>query len=129
MRPQTRTRIKIRTHQRVTIKGSFTGPAELSCAVLESLCHGAGERINMELITKTLMTRLMDKGVEIKIIPALMRDTINAIGNNNHEQNIKELNKQIQFLGWGDFELDEYTFQLIVANLETNALDTSGKMV
>jgi len=83
----------------------------------------------MELITKTLMTRLMDKGVEIKIIPALMRDTINAIRNKNQAQNVKELTRQIQFLGWGDFELDEYTFQLIVANLETHAFDMSGKLV
>jgi hypothetical protein len=83
----------------------------------------------MELITKTLMMRLMDKGVEIKIIPALMRDTINAISNKNQAQNVKELTRQIQFLGWGDFELDEYTFQLIVANLETHAFDMSGKLV
>jgi hypothetical protein len=83
----------------------------------------------MELITKTLMTRLVDKGVEIKIIPALMRDAINAIRNKNQAQNVKELNRQIQFLGWDDFELDEYTFQLIVANLETHAFDMSGNLV
>ena len=83
----------------------------------------------MELITKTLITRLIDKGVEIKIIPALIRDTINAISYKNHEQNVKELNRQIQFLGWDDFELDEYTFQLIIANLETHAIDMSCNMV
>jgi hypothetical protein len=83
----------------------------------------------MDLITKTLITRLIDKGVEIKIIPALMRDTINAIRNKNQAQNVKALTRQIQFLGWDDFELDEYTFQLIIANLETNAFDTSGNMV
>jgi hypothetical protein len=83
----------------------------------------------MELITKTLITRLIDKGIEVKIIPALIRDTINAIGNKNREQNVEELNRQIQFLGWGNFELDEYTFQLIVANLETNAFDMSGNMI
>jgi hypothetical protein len=83
----------------------------------------------MELITKTLINRLVDKGVEIKIIPALMRDTINAISNNDQEQSVKELSRRIQFLGWDDFELDEHTFQLIIANLETHALDISGNMV
>jgi hypothetical protein len=83
----------------------------------------------MELITKTLIRRLVNKGVEIRIIPALMRDTINALGNNNQEKNITELAKQIQFLGWGDFELDEHTLQLIIANMETHALDMSGNMI
>ena len=83
----------------------------------------------MELITMTLIRRLVDKGIESRIIPALMRDTINAISNNDQAQNAKELTRRIQFLGWHDFELDEYTFQLIIANLETNAIDMSGNMV
>jgi hypothetical protein len=83
----------------------------------------------LELITKTLIRRLVDKGIEIKIIPALMRDAINTISNNGQEHNIEELTRRIQFLGWGDFELDEYTFQLIIANHETNALNFFGNMV
>jgi hypothetical protein len=83
----------------------------------------------LELITKTLIMRLVDKGIEIRIIPALMRDTINTIFYNDQEHNVKELTRRIQFLGWDDFELDEYTFQLIIANLETHALDLSGNMV
>jgi hypothetical protein len=76
----------------------------------------------MEPITKTLINRLVDKGVEIKIIPALVRDTVNAISDNNQAQNLKELTRRIQFLGWYDFEFDEQTFQLIVANVEAQAL-------
>ena len=84
----------------------------------------------MELITKTLINRLIDKGVEIKIIPALMRDTINAISSDIQAQNLKELTRRIQFLGWYDFEFDEQTFQLIVANIETEALaEISGRIV
>jgi CheY-like chemotaxis protein len=78
--------------------------------------------IIMEPITKTLINRLVDKGVEIRVIPALMRDAINTISNSNQAQNLKELNRRIQFLGWYDFELDEQTFQLIVANAETQSL-------
>ena len=76
----------------------------------------------MEAITKTLIRRLIDKGIGNMIIPALLRDIINIIGN-NQEQDIKELTGRIQSLGWNDFELDEYTFQLIIANLEIHGLD------
>jgi len=84
----------------------------------------------MEPITKTLINRLVDKGIEIGIIPALMRDTVNAISNNDQVPNLKDLTRQIQVLGWYDFELDEHTFQLIVANIETQALaEISDSMV
>ncbi len=76
----------------------------------------------MEAITKTLIRRLINKGIGNSIIPALLRDMINIIGN-NQGQDIKELTGRIQSLGWNDFELDEYTFQLIIANLEIHGLD------
>jgi len=76
----------------------------------------------MDPVANTLVRRLVDKGVEISIIPALIRDMVNSIRHNNQEQNLKELSRQIQFLGWYDFELDECTLQLIVANMGTQAL-------
>jgi len=82
----------------------------------------------MEAITKTLIRRLIDKGIGNMIIPALLRDIINIIGN-NQVQDIKELNGRIQSLGWNDFELDEYTFQLIIANLEIHGLDVCDNLI
>jgi len=82
----------------------------------------------MEAITKTLIRRLIDKGIGNMIVPALLRDIINIIGN-NQVQDIKELNGRIQSLGWNDFELDEYTFQLIIANLEIHGLDVCDNLI
>ncbi len=82
----------------------------------------------MEAITKTLIRRLIDKGIGNMIIPALLRDIINIIGD-NQVQDIKELNGRIQSLGWNDFELDEYTFQLIIANLEIHGLDVCDNLI
>jgi hypothetical protein len=79
-------------------------------------------RLNMKPIARTLVHRLVDKGIDLKIIPALIRDTINTLSCNGMSHNLKELTRQIQVLGWYDFELDEYTFQLIIANMETQAL-------
>jgi hypothetical protein len=76
----------------------------------------------MELITTALIRRLAGKGIELKAIPALMRDAINTVRNNEMPQNLIELNRRIQCLGWYDFEMDEYTFQLIIANMEPQAL-------
>lgn len=83
----------------------------------------------METITTALIRRLSGKGIELKVIPALMRDAINTVRNNEMSQNLKELNRRIQLLGWYDFEIDEYTFQLILANMEPQALaEISGKV-
>jgi hypothetical protein len=82
----------------------------------------------MEPVTMALIKRLTGKGIETSIIPALMRDAVNIVANNSISQNLKELTRRIQLLGWYDFEMDEYTLQLIVANIETRALaEISGK--
>jgi hypothetical protein len=87
-------------------------------------------RGNMEPITTALIRRLTGKGIELKIIPALLRDTVNTFKNGNMSQNLKELNKRIQLLGWYDFEMDEYTFQLLVANIENQDLaEISGNVI
>lgn len=82
----------------------------------------------MEVITETLIKRLIDKGIGNSIIPALLRDVINIIGN-NQEQDVKKLSERIQSLGWNDFELDEYTFQLIIANIESHAFDICNNRI
>jgi len=33
---------------------------------------------------------------------------------------MEEVNKRLHFLGWDDFDLDDHTLQLIIANLEAN---------
>jgi hypothetical protein len=75
----------------------------------------------MELIKRALFRRLINKGIEGKTITALIRDIANSISDNK-ENDIKRLERTIKSLGWDNFELDEYTFQLVIANLETKTI-------
>ena len=76
----------------------------------------------MDPITKTLINRLVDKGIEFSVIPALIRDMINTISSDSQFQDMKELSRRIQIMGWYDFELDEHTLQLLVASMEKNTI-------
>jgi hypothetical protein len=75
----------------------------------------------MELLKRTLLKRLINKGIEGKSITAFIRDVTNSISDNK-ENDIKRLDGKIKSLGWDNFELDEYTFQLVIANLETKTI-------
>ena len=80
----------------------------------------------MERIITTLIERLVDKGIEINTIPAYIRDLANILAMNSH-LSLKEINGRLQSLGWNDFELDDHTFQLILANFETDGPISSNK--
>ena len=71
----------------------------------------------MEQLTKILIRRLAGKGMEISTIPAFIRDLANIMVANGYS-NLQELNRRLQSLGWDDFELDDYTLQLIIAIIE-----------
>jgi hypothetical protein len=76
----------------------------------------------MKLILGILIERLVKKGMGINSIPAYIRDLANA-NTNNQLLSRKDLNRQMQLLGWDDFALDDHTLQLIIANIETRAFD------
>ena len=80
----------------------------------------------MEQIITTLIERLVGKGMEINNIPAYIRDLANILAVNSH-LNLEELNGRLGSLGWDDFELDDHTLQLILANFETNGPMSSDK--
>jgi hypothetical protein len=71
----------------------------------------------MEELIKILVGRLVGKGVEITTIPAFIRDLGNTMVDHGYSS-LQELNRRLQSLGWEDFELDDYTLQLIIAILE-----------
>jgi len=71
----------------------------------------------MEELIGILTERLVGKGMEITTIPAFIRDLANTMVANGYAS-LQELNRRLQSLGWDDFELDDYTFQLIVAAFE-----------
>ena len=73
----------------------------------------------MEWLTKILTERLLSKGMEITSIPAFMRNLANSIAANRY-MTLQDLNSHLKLLGWDDFELDDYTFHLIKAILESD---------
>ena len=80
----------------------------------------------MERIITTLIERLVGKGMEINTIPAYIRDLANILAVNSH-LSLEELNDRLRSLGWDDFELDDHTLQLILANFETEDPMSSDK--
>jgi len=71
----------------------------------------------MEKLIRILIEVLVSKGIEITAIPAFIRDVGTSIAT-NPAISLLELNSHLQLLGWGNFELDDYTFYLIVTILE-----------
>jgi len=71
----------------------------------------------MDELIKILVERLVGKGMEISTIPAYVRDLANIIVMNRYS-NLRELNRRLQLLGWNDFEIDNYTRELVTAIFE-----------
>jgi len=71
----------------------------------------------MEQIIRILIGRLTGKGMEVTTIPAYLRNFAQTLLAHPHIT-LNELNDQLQFLGWDDFELDNDTFYLILAVFE-----------
>jgi len=69
-----------------------------------------------ELI-RTLIDRLVNKGLEIIAVPAYVRDLANTIAVTGN-LGAGALNQRLEMLGWNDFELDEYTLELVTAMFE-----------
>lgn len=71
----------------------------------------------MEQFTRMLMARLVSKGMEVKSIPAFIRNVANGIAA-NPSLSFEDLNDHLRSLDWGNFELDDYTFCLFIATFE-----------
>jgi hypothetical protein len=68
-------------------------------------------------LTEVMRTHLERKGIWPEIIPGFVRDLENTISHEPHIS-MKELNIKLHLLGWDDFELDDYTLQLVIASIE-----------
>ncbi len=76
----------------------------------------------MNQVTEIMIKRLEKKGIKLDIIPGFVRNVINTISI-NPQSTLQELNSKLHLLGWDDFELDEYTLQLVTASFETGSLN------
>jgi hypothetical protein len=79
----------------------------------------------MEQIIRILIERLTGKGMEVTTIPAYLRNFAQTVLAHPHIT-LNELNDQLQFLGWDDFELDNDTFYLILAVFEPDLTSKPG---
>jgi hypothetical protein len=71
----------------------------------------------MSYVTEAMRTHLERKGIWPEIIPGFVRDLGNTISLDPHIS-LKELNIKLHLLGWDDFELDDFTLQLVIAGIE-----------
>lgn len=68
-------------------------------------------------IVRVLIDRLVGRGMAINTIPAYVRDLGRTISV-KPPPTLEDLNRRLQLLGWDDFELDDHTLQLIIANFD-----------
>jgi hypothetical protein len=70
----------------------------------------------MEHLIQIVIKRLNEKGINIDLVPPLIRDVANV--SISAGSDIKEMNRILGTLGWHEFDLDYHTFQLIEAVIE-----------
>jgi hypothetical protein len=71
-------------------------------------------------LKKILIERLEKKGVEPVLIPGLLKNILATLRDRpdiTHE----EMSEKLHYLGWNDFDLDENTMQIIIADYESGA--------
>jgi hypothetical protein len=72
----------------------------------------------MKPLIRILTDRLVEKGMEVTSIPAFIRNVANILAA-HPAASLDELNKRLQLVGWGDFRLDDYILQMIIAAFES----------
>jgi hypothetical protein len=71
-------------------------------------------------LKKILLDRLEQKGVEPVLIPGLLKNILATLKDRpdiTHE----EVSEKLHYIGWNDFDLDENTMQIIIADYEASA--------
>jgi hypothetical protein len=71
-------------------------------------------------LKKILLERFGRKGIEPVLIPGLMKNILASLKDRpdiTHE----EVSERLHFIGWNDFDLDENTLQIIIADYEASA--------
>ncbi len=77
----------------------------------------------MTSVDKQFIYKLIERGVEIPLIPGFVRSLANALLI-NPSMTHTQVNKRLKYLGWENIEIDYHTFQLAISSLETKGLST-----
>jgi hypothetical protein len=78
-------------------------------------------------LKQILNERFEKKGVEPVLIPGLLKNILATLKDRpdiTHE----EVSEKLHYIGWNDFDLDENTMQIIIADNEANALTQPAYM-
>ena len=71
-------------------------------------------------LKKILLQRFKAKGIEPVLIPGLLKNILATLKDRpdiTHE----EVSKKLHYIGWNNFDLDENTMQIIIADYEASA--------
>jgi hypothetical protein len=71
-------------------------------------------------LKKILIERLEKKGVEPVLIPGLLKNIVATL-RDRPDITHKEVSEKLHYLGWNDFDLDENTMQIIIADYKSSA--------
>jgi hypothetical protein len=70
----------------------------------------------MVSLDEILAKRLKMRGIAPSTIPRFIKDLTNTLAF-DPQSNLNEINRRMHLLGWYDFEVDEHTFQLVLATV------------
>lgn len=76
----------------------------------------------MSQLKKILFQRLQNKGMQLSTIPGFMRSLSNS-WHAKPNMNLFQVKKHLRYMGWDDFDLDYYTFQLAIECLQDSGMD------
>lgn len=76
-----------------------------------------------ETIKGMLIQRLQDSGQETCVLPGLLKQMAVVFFSEPHMTRLA-VNQRLAFLGWNDIELDEQTYQLMMACFEAENIDS-----
>ena len=75
---------------------------------------------NVMDLKKTLLERLEKKGVEPVLIPGLLKNILATL-KEKPDITHKEVSDKLHYIGWNNFDLDENTLQIIIAEYKVSA--------
>ncbi len=77
----------------------------------------------MNSVDQKFIYKLIERGVEVPLIPGFVRSLANALLINPSMTHV-QVNKRLKYLGWEGIEIDYHTYQLAISSLETKGLST-----
>lgn len=77
----------------------------------------------MKQIKEKLFFRLKSKGMEQSLIPSFMRILSNSLYASPYMDHF-EVKRRLKYLGWDDFDLDYFTYQLAMECLSDSGMNS-----